>query len=227
MRNQVRSQRRLAEIASRQHGVVSGRQPAEIGCSKEARSRASAAGRLHRLHRDVYAVGHTAITRHGHALAAVLAYGDGTLLSHRSAAWLWGMTKRWGLPVEVTTPAPQDQRACIRAHSARTLTEGDKSSFEGIPVTAVPRTLLDFAAVDPHFLRHALARAEQLGLLDLISIDTLLARSRGLRGVARLRVTLEVHRIPRFQIGTRASVSRAPPRGGTTPSCDEPFRCRA
>jgi hypothetical protein len=74
-----------------------------------------------------------------------------------------------------------------------------------VPVTTVPRTLLDFAAVDPRFLPKALDRAERHGLLDLIAIDALVSRSRGFRGVARLREALDIYRIPGF---TRSGLER-------------------
>ncbi len=78
-------------------------------------------------------------------------------------------------------------------------------SSEGIPVTAVPRTLLDFAAVDPGFLGRALDGTERLGMLDLLAIEALMARSGGLRGVGRLRQALEIYRIPGF---TRSGLER-------------------
>ena len=90
-------------------------------------------------------------------------------------------------------------------HSAAALTPPDRASHEGIPVTTVPRTLLDFAAVDPHYLGQALDNAQRLGLLDLIAIDELISRSSGFRGVARLRTALEIHRPAAF---TRSSLER-------------------
>jgi hypothetical protein len=90
-------------------------------------------------------------------------------------------------------------------HSAEALAIEDRVSAERIPVTAVPRTLLDFAAVDPHFLKAALDRAERHGLLDLIATDTLIARSRGFRGVARLRDALGAFRLAPF---TRSGLER-------------------
>ncbi|HET7486096.1 MAG TPA: hypothetical protein VFJ64_12075 [Solirubrobacterales bacterium] len=90
-------------------------------------------------------------------------------------------------------------------HSAAALAPRDRASHEGIPVTAVPRTLLDFAAVDPFFLGSALDNARRLDLLDLIEMDELIARSKGFRGVARLRNALEVHRPVAF---TRSGLER-------------------
>ncbi len=135
----------------------------------------------------------------------MLAAGDDALLSHKSAAWLWGLTKRWQQVVEVTAASPRRTRGAIRIHSAEALIGDDRTWSEDIPVIAIPRTLLDFAAVDPHFLGQALDNARRLGLLDLIAIDELLSRSRGFRGVARLRTALELHRPEAF---TRSGLER-------------------
>jgi very-short-patch-repair endonuclease len=94
----------------------------------------------------------------------------------------------------------------IRVRSAEAHTAEDRAVLNGIPVTAVPRSLLDFAAVDPYFLSNALDNAQRLGLLDLIAIDALLARSRGFRGVARLRNALLPHRTAAF---TRSGLERS------------------
>lgn len=200
-----RSHHALAELAGRQHGVVSVAQLGELGYSEEWLRRARETGRLHRAYQSVYAVGHRGLSRQGSCLAAVLSCGDGALLSHKSAAWLWGLTARFAMPVEVTAASPRRTRTAIRVHSAEALTLDDRISSEGIPVTAVPPTLLDFAAVDPWYLGQALDNARRQGLLDLIAIDVLMARSRGFRGVARLRQALTLHRSVAF---TRSGVER-------------------
>jgi hypothetical protein len=205
MREETRSHRPVAELAKRQHGVVSVWQLAELGISKDVITRETVKARFHQVHRGVYAVGHTALSRQARCIAGVLSCGDGALLSHRSAAWLWGLTKWWPPIVEVTAASPRETRQEIRVHSAAALVLEDRSASQGIPVTAVPRTLLDFAAVDPRFLGGGVEAAERLGLLDLIAIDTLLERSRGFRGVARLRDALEIYRDPAF---TRSRLER-------------------
>jgi hypothetical protein len=200
-----RTQQGVARLAGEQRGVVTSRQLGALGYSRDAISVEVTTGRLHRVHRGVYAVGHTALSRHGHCLAAVLAGGDHAVLSHRSAAWLWGLTGRWVLPVEITTTSLRAHRPAIRVHNAKGLAPEDQQSTEGIPVTSVARTLLDFAATDPTYLGTALDRCERRGILDLIEIDSLTARSGGFRGVARLREALEIHRTPAF---TRSGLER-------------------
>src|SRR5688572_30248045 len=81
----------VAVIAGRQRGVVTFRQLVEAGVDKSAIARRLRAGRLHRVHRGVYAVGHAGLSRGGRYVAAVLALGDGAVLSHVSAAVLWGL----------------------------------------------------------------------------------------------------------------------------------------
>lgn len=200
-----RTQREVARLAGEQRGVLTSRQLGTLGYSRDAISVEVAIGRLHRVHREVYSVGHPALSRHGQCLAAVLAGGDQAVLSHRSAAWLWGLTARWVLPVEITAPSPRAHRSAIQVHSAKSLAPDDRRSTEGIPATSVARTLLDFAATDPTYLATALDRCERRGILDLIEIDSLIVRSRGFRGVARLREALEIHRTPAF---TRSGLER-------------------
>lgn len=205
MRPERRSHRELAELAREQHGVVSIHQLRELGYSDGSLRHALKTGRLHPVHHATYGVGHSGASLQGECLAGVLSCGEGALLSHRSAAWLWGLTKRFHVPVEVTAASPRQAREVIRVHSAAALISKDLASHEGIPVTAVPRTLLDFAAVDPHYLGQALDNAHRLGILDLIAVDELISRSKGFRGVARLRTALEIHRPAVF---TRSGLER-------------------
>jgi very-short-patch-repair endonuclease len=205
MGDKTRSHRAVAQLAGRQHGLVSSAQLAVLGFSRQVTAGEVARGRLHPVHRGVFGVGHRSISRQGRCLAAVMASGAGTLLSHRSAAWAWGLTRRWTETVEVTAPRSRRRREGIRPHGCDRLLAEDRDIVEGIPVTAVPKTLLDFAAVDPAYLAQALNRAAQLGLLDLLAVDDLLSRSGGRRGASRLRASLLDHRDPRF---TRSGFER-------------------
>jgi predicted transcriptional regulator of viral defense system len=82
--------RRLSEVAGAQRGVVSLEQLREIGLTQRAAEYRAAEGTLHRVHRAVYAVGHIAIGRKGALQAAVLACGEGAVVSHGTAAALGG-----------------------------------------------------------------------------------------------------------------------------------------
>jgi very-short-patch-repair endonuclease len=197
----------LAELAKRQHGVVSIRQMTNfLGYSRSAVTRAAASGRLHRLYRGVYAVGHTDLSPQAQCLAAVLACGPGALLSHHSAAWLWGIARWSPLPVSVTAPNPRRTRPPIRLHHARALAPADRALGERIPVTAVPRTFLDLApAIASDRLQRLLERAEELRLFDLRQFEALLARTAGHPGAGRLRRALALYRPAPF---TRSGLER-------------------
>jgi Transcriptional regulator, AbiEi antitoxin/Protein of unknown function (DUF559) len=154
----------LAQLAARQYGVVTRRQLESIGFGQRAIARRIAAGRLHRLHRGVYAVGHTAVSQHGRWLAAVLACGEGALLSHRSAAALWGMLPTAATAIDVTVPPGNGHRTKdhVRVHRARRAA----ASHLGIPLTSPRCTLDDLAAAKlPAWqLRRATEAAERLGV---------------------------------------------------------------
>ncbi|HEY8763501.1 MAG TPA: type IV toxin-antitoxin system AbiEi family antitoxin domain-containing protein, partial [Solirubrobacteraceae bacterium] len=95
---------RLAELASRQHGVVSVWQLINLGYTRNAIARLVAKGHLHRLYLGVYAVGHTRLTLRGRWMAAVLACGPGAVLSHRAALALWELGRAASGPIDVTIP---------------------------------------------------------------------------------------------------------------------------
>ena len=164
----------VAEMAARQHGVVRVGQLREAGIGPDATKRRVAAGRLHRIHRGVYAVGHPGLSREGLWIGAVLACGEGAALSHRSAAELWGLLPRRAGPVHVTvrTPNGRRRRPGLRIHRTPWLTEDETTCREGIAVTVPARTLHDLERTAPPWLvRRATRQAEYLGL-DLGGIAT-------------------------------------------------------
>lgn len=199
MRDEVRPHGEMARLAATQHGVVSHDQLIRIGYSGGAIGRAETAARLHRVHRGVYAVGHPRLSRHGHCMAAVLACGDGALLSHASAAWLWGLLPGFLIRPEVTTPTRGHRRAGLSLHHSTILEDADSTRQEGVPVTSVPRTMLDlFACVHPAPAERALERAERLGLLNVAAVDMLLARCGRHRGRRRLGTAVQLYRSQSF-----------------------------
>ena len=145
----------LARLAAPQHGVVTRAQLLTAGVNAKAITYRLKIGRLHELHRGVYAVGHRPPSRHARAMAAVQACGTGAVLSHRSAAALWGITPAWRGPEEVTAPGRR-RRPGIHTYRSATLTRTDVTRHYGIPITIPSRTLQDLARVLPN---HSLTRA--------------------------------------------------------------------
>lgn len=128
-------------------------------------------------------------------MAAVLAAGPGAVLSHRSAAALWGLRPFGHRRPEVTAVPRRRAGPGVRVHHTR-LSEDEVTEQEGIPVTTVSRTLLDLAAVLPRRqLERALHEAEVRRLGDMVSLDQLLARHPRRRGTAMLRSILVSNRI--------------------------------
>jgi hypothetical protein len=198
--------RALADLADRQHGVVSIGQLKELGYSTSAVGRAAGSGRLHLIDRSVYAVGHTRLSRHGQCFAAVFACGPGAVLSHFSAAWLHGLARWSPEPFHVTGPVARRSRLPVRIHRARRLVDEDREVAEGIPVTAVPRLLLDMAVVIRFDrLERLVERSEELGLFDLRQVEDLLARTVGHRGHGRLRRAIALYKPSSF---TRSSLEK-------------------
>jgi very-short-patch-repair endonuclease len=180
----------IAALAERQHGVVARAQLLQIGVGSRAIGHRLACGRLHPVHRGVYAVGHRLLTREGRWTAAVLAAGAGAVLSHRSAAALWGIRRGAGR-IEVTTPRALRARPGLRVHQAR-LAEDEVTVVRGIPATTPARTLLDLAAVvGARQLERAVNEAEVLRLGDAVVLADLLRRHRRRRGAGALRRILD------------------------------------
>lgn len=143
-------------------------------------------GRLHRRYAGVYAVGHTGLSLEGQFMAAVKACGPAAVLSHFSAAALFGLIRwedRWP-EVTVTSAGTHLQRG-LRVHRTRLLDPGDVTRRRGIPVTSPARTLLDLAAVLPYpSLRRAIREAQSLHLVSLRRLTQVLTRLRPRRGAA-------------------------------------------
>jgi Transcriptional regulator, AbiEi antitoxin/REase_MTES_1575 len=178
--------RRIAELARRQHGVVERAQLVRLGMGADAIGWRVKKGRLHRVHRGVYAVGHLSLTRNGLFTAAVLACGKGAALSHFSAAVLWAMLGDRGWPIHVTAERKRRIEG-VRTHWAHL--EGERVRREGITVTTPGRTLVDLADVAPRrLLERAIDEADYLRL----DIDGLAPR-KGRRGQGLLSSVLAVH----------------------------------
>ena len=146
--------------------VVSYGQLLARGISKDAVYRRLRTGRLHRIHRGVYAVGHAGLSNEGKWMAAVLACGEGATLSHRSAAELWRLLPARGGAIHVTVPTAAGRRPRRGIHLHRSPYMPDTATLlrNGIRATTPARTIADLKrSVPPHELRKAIREAEIAG----------------------------------------------------------------
>lgn len=181
----------IARLARRQHGRITRHQLLDLGLGADAIDYRLAHSRLCVVYRGVYAVGHDAPTREANWTAAVLAAGEGAVLSHRDAASLWGIRPNARSVIEVTTPRSQRPRQGIQFHRS-SLPSDEVTIEDGIPVTTVPRTLFDLATVlRPRQLERTLNEAEVRQLWDEISLLDLLRRYPRRPGSRTVRAVLE------------------------------------
>jgi hypothetical protein len=179
----------IADLARRQHGVVARPQLVDLGVVAKAIEYRIAIGRLHAVHRGVYAVGHRLLSREAVWMAAVLV-ADGAVLSHRSAALLWGIAGGEQARVDLTAPRSLRPRPRLRFHCAL-LPADEVTVTRGIPVTTPARTLLDLAAILPrHRLERAATEAEIQRLGSPTSLADLVARYPGRPGVPAVQALL-------------------------------------
>jgi very-short-patch-repair endonuclease len=198
----------VARLAARQGGVVSHAQLVALGLSRQAIVRRLAAGRLHVVHRGVYAVGHCRIGVDGRRWAAVLALGDGAYLSHASAADAHGIRANNAAVVDVSVRGRggRKRHAGIRVHRPRALPDDEVTRLHRLPITTPARTLLDLAAsLNRRALESALNHAELDARLDFAELHELLARYPRRPGTRSLNAQLAAYRGP---IDTRSHLER-------------------
>jgi very-short-patch-repair endonuclease len=191
----------LQELATRQHGVVSMGQLLDLGHSVDAVLEWAGVGRLQRVHRSVYAVGHRRLTWYSHCWAAVLGAEPDerapwrVVASHHTAAHLWDLLRYRPETMHVTAPTRRRAKRRFVVHFSSILAEEDRGVRDGIRVTSVARTLLDLAIRGrPDRLEGYLERAEERGLFDLRAIEDVLARAGGHRGRGPLSRALAIYR---------------------------------
>lgn len=178
----------IAAIAEKQHGVVSASQLRRSGIGEGAIRSRLRTGRLHSVHRGVYAVGHSALSRESRCLAAVLAVGGGpndsadsilgywrAAVSHRSAACLWDLLPVTAGPIDVIVSGlgGKKERRGVLIHRSRGLLPSHVTLRHGIPVTKPERTIADLrramslgrsGSVPARALRRAIRQANVLGM---------------------------------------------------------------
>jgi very-short-patch-repair endonuclease len=167
-------ERVIADLAANQHGVVAVRQLAAAGLPDYSVTRRVKAGRLHRLHRGVYAVGHTSLSFEGRCMAAALAVGGEAVVSHRSAAAVWGILRPHAGRIDVSVPGSggRRKRHGITIHRSHSLIAGVTTRRNGIAVTKAARTLRDLHRTSPEpVFKAAVRRALDLRLITEEELD--------------------------------------------------------
>jgi very-short-patch-repair endonuclease len=183
-------------LARLQHGVIARWQLLDLGASRSWIEHRIAKGRLHPVHRGVYAVGRPQVTQAGRFMSGVLACGRDAVLSHISAAAHWKIR-----PAPPRAPIHTSLHAAvfrqprgIKAHRTRTLTDRDITVHQGIPITTPARTLVDLATIlGPHQLEAAVNEADALDLINPETLRAELDERKGRPGVRPLRALLDRH----------------------------------
>jgi very-short-patch-repair endonuclease len=190
----------IGQLAANQRGVVSRRQLLESGVGSGAVDHRLATGRLHRIRRGVYLVGHTVPPRMALEVAAVLSCGTGAVLSHRTAAQIWRLlgSHADSAEIDVTTPGRDPgAKPGIRIHRTRALDPADVRRVGGLPITAPARTLVDLAGeASLREVEQALAEAEARHLVRRHELTAALTRVGRHRGATALRKLLSADRAP-------------------------------
>lgn len=181
-----------ARRAAVQHGRVAWTQLVDAGIDRHTIHRWLENGRLLPVHRGVYALGHVAPSIDGDYMAAVLACGAGAVLSHRAVAHALRLRRgRAPRPAVTVATTGGRRRPGIVVHRVRALHPLDVSILDGIPITTVPRTLLDLA---PTTAPAALTRMCHEGWVHHgtgpSEIEAVIARNPGKPGAAKLREAL-------------------------------------
>jgi very-short-patch-repair endonuclease len=183
------------DLVRAQHGVLTRGDLLRLGFSAKGIKHRVASGRLHPVAAGIYAVGRPELSPHGRWMVAVLACGDGAVLSHRSAAELWGIGYEESGRIDVTIPRRSRlERPGVKVRTRPSL---DARSFvhrHGIPVTSPVQTLIDLATeLKPLRLERSVNEADKLDLVDPETLRRALGEHKGEPGVKKLATLLDRH----------------------------------
>ena len=182
---------KLARMAGGQHGIATRAQALPAGISDDEIRHRLRTGALISEFPGVYRVGHRAPSVEATYMAAVLACGPGALLCGRAAAHLWRLVKGAPPAPEVLTLTERRLPGVV-THRVRANGSNNGSKVRGIPVTSVPRTLVDLAGVLPvDDLARACHEAEVLHRVTPAQVNAVLAERPNARGSRELRRVLE------------------------------------
>jgi very-short-patch-repair endonuclease len=178
-----------------QHGVVARSQLLGLGYTRRELEQRLHNGRLHHVSNGIYVVGRRELTPHGRWMAAVLASGDGAVLSHRSAAELWGIGREWEGRIDVSIPRRSRlERRGIKVRCRKSLPSRSVTQRFRIPVTSPIQTLIDLATeLKPLRLERCVNQADVLDLVDPETLRESLDDFAGVPGARPLRTMLDRH----------------------------------
>ena len=180
----------MVDLAGEQHGVVARRQLLALGMSRNAVTERLGRGILHALYPGVFVIGRSPLTADTRRMAAVLACGEGSVLSHRSAARLWRVFPYEPGIFELSRSTGRTKHRSILLRQARLLPD-EVGEVSGIPTTSIFRTIFDLAAVvSKREVERAFHETEVRQLTDRVSLPQLLERHSGRRGAATVRAIL-------------------------------------
>jgi very-short-patch-repair endonuclease len=194
--------RAVGGIAERQHGVVSRDQLREVGLTEAAIRQGVTAGRLYPLFRSTFAVGHPRRSRECRLIAAVLACGEGSVVSHGTAAALLGLWEFWPAVIEVIAPVEAGRKIQGIRRRFVPMPQAEQITLKaGIPCTSASRTIVDLARLaGPKLLADTVEQAAVLQVLNVPEIDGILLEGRR-QGEKKLHRVLEPWR--RYSPGVR------------------------
>jgi hypothetical protein len=173
--------------------VITSAQLQAAGLNDSAVSKRVRTGRLHPLYRGVYAAGHNKLSQEARWMAAVLAAGEGAVLSHLAAAKHWNIWRRKHNGIDVTVPGQRRARRGFTIHRARQLDARDVTIYRGIPITTVPRTLVDLTTtLTTHQLANVIHEAAFRNRFSEPKTHEAIARAQG-RDLTNLHAALQAH----------------------------------
>jgi Protein of unknown function (DUF559) len=206
-------------------GVLSLPELQACGLSRDAVLGRVAAGRLHPVHRSVYAVGHPGLTHDARILAAVKACGPGAVASHRAAAYLYGLVDDVPRPEVTVVGSGTRLHPGICVHRTRFLDDTDRRAWRGVPVTSAARTVLDCAAVLPERrLRRLVREAFARRLVTLAELVEILGRLGPRRGSRRLTAVVATGYVPTRSVLEDVVLDLFERGGLATPDVNVPLR---
>jgi very-short-patch-repair endonuclease len=181
-----------AWVAGQQLELIKSAQLRAAGISKDQIATRRRRGTLHRVHHGVYLFGSPIMLPSAQELAAVLACGEASLVSHRSAAALWGLASAPKGIVDVTVVGSRRRQAGLRLHRAGALDPADRGAKNGIPVTSPARALLELASqAAPYEVERAIGQAYALELVTEAELQAAVARAPRVAGAGALKAELQ------------------------------------